>query len=142
MRPGASSSSLLSAKGRSATVQRWQRSAAGNGRARAKTRPSMLRAAVASVSRSPSCVAASAIAGYPVCPLSTATPITALACPHPTFAKPDRVADTLSFEEFVHPRDWRRPHRRGVAALDGPLLASNLRLEYRGQYAGQSPAAV
>src|SRR5215472_17174587 len=87
MRPGASSSSLLSAKGRSADVQRWQRSAAGNGRARARTRPSMLRAALASVSRPPSRVAASAIAGYPVCRLLTATPITALACPHLTFAR-------------------------------------------------------
>src|SRR5215469_15288954 len=87
MRPGTSSNSLVSAKGRSADVQRWQRSAAGNGRARARTRPPMLRAAVASVSRPPSCVAASAIAGYPVCPLLTAPPITALAGLHPTFAR-------------------------------------------------------
>src|SRR5262249_3672145 len=58
------------------------------------------RAAVASVSRPPSCVAASAVAGYPVCPLLTAPPITALACLHPTFAR---------FPEISSPESRLRP---------------------------------
>src|SRR5215469_4528175 len=107
MRPSTSSNSLLNGKGRSAAVQRWQRSVAGNGRARARTRPSMLRAALASVSRPPSCVAASAIAGCPVCRLLTTTPITALACPHPTFAR---------FPAISSPESRLRPLRRNSPA--------------------------